>query len=146
MFNGFSGQRVEGTVVEVATFLRWVKLELIISNRFGAICSFLDCRMMYRRLHWAKFKTLEAGVCSSDNTGPGTSFIAFLMPTKFTKTAARSLGSMKKNQPPFLRKTNSLAFATTPAWPLQVVPGQAGGGSFKLETLIAYRAEHRLCL
>ena len=29
---------------------------------------------------------------------------------------------------------------------LQVVPGQAGGGSFKLETPIAYRAEQRLWL
>ena len=29
---------------------------------------------------------------------------------------------------------------------IQVVPGQAGGGSFKFETLIAYRAEQRLCL
>ena len=29
---------------------------------------------------------------------------------------------------------------------LQVVPRQAGGGSFKFETLIAYRAEQRLCL
>ena len=28
---------------------------------------------------------------------------------------------------------------------LQVVPGQAGGGSFKFETLIAYRAKQRLC-
>ena len=28
---------------------------------------------------------------------------------------------------------------------IQVVPGQAGGGSFKFETLIAYRAEERLC-
>ena len=30
--------------------------------------------------------------------------------------------------------------------PGQVVPGQAGGGSFKFETLTAYRAEQRLCL
>ena len=29
---------------------------------------------------------------------------------------------------------------------IQVVPGQAGGGSFKFETLIAYRAEQRLRL
>ena len=29
---------------------------------------------------------------------------------------------------------------------IQVVPGQAGGGSFKFETLIAYRAEQRLCI
>ena len=29
---------------------------------------------------------------------------------------------------------------------LQVVPGQSGGGSFKFETLIAYRLEQRLCL
>ena len=29
-------------------------------------------------------------------------------------------------------------------WELQVVPGQAGGGSFKFETHIAYRAEQRL--
>ena len=36
--------------------------------------------------------------------------------------------------------------AREPALKLQVVPGQAGGGSFKIETLIAYRAEQRLCL
>ena len=29
---------------------------------------------------------------------------------------------------------------------IQVVPGQAGGGCFKFETLIAYRAEQWLCL
>ena len=29
---------------------------------------------------------------------------------------------------------------------VQVEPGQAGGGSFKFEALIAYRAEQRLCL
>ena len=29
---------------------------------------------------------------------------------------------------------------------IQVVPGQARGGSFKFETIIAYRAEQRLCL
>ena len=29
---------------------------------------------------------------------------------------------------------------------IQVVPGQAEGGSFKIETLVAYRAEQRLCL
>jgi hypothetical protein len=29
---------------------------------------------------------------------------------------------------------------------VQVVPGQAGSGSFKFEALIAYRAEQRLCL
>ena len=28
---------------------------------------------------------------------------------------------------------------------LQVAPGQAGSGGFKFETLIAYRAEQRLC-
>ena len=27
-----------------------------------------------------------------------------------------------------------------------IVPGQAGGGSFNIETLIAHRAEERLCL
>ena len=35
---------------------------------------------------------------------------------------------------------------TTPRPIIQVVPGQAGGGSFKIETLIAFRAEQRLCL
>ena len=36
--------------------------------------------------------------------------------------------------------------AREPALKLQVVPGQTKGGSFKIETLIAYRAEQRLCL
>jgi hypothetical protein len=29
---------------------------------------------------------------------------------------------------------------------IQVLPGQAEGGSFKFETIIAYRAEQRLCI
>ena len=28
---------------------------------------------------------------------------------------------------------------------IQVLPGQAGGGSFKLKTLIAFKTEQRLC-
>ena len=37
-------------------------------------------------------------------------------------------------------------YAMLIGWKIQVEPGQARGGSLKFETLIAYRAEQRLCL